>query len=472
MIITSMFTLLLLVSHVTGEWVEIAQNHYRKEPSRRITGYEDTTKANRIYINHSITERPWNRGVVTRIPSVGNIKRVQMPSKTKDEFTIGMFYDNIENINFNGQYGPVRAPNLKNTKNSETINVKRKYNDNTRDALGETIVKTNTHVPSQYSIRRTLTPNNTPNIFKSYHKETIDKNKSQIIKISNSPKYETLDFTVDKNPHIERDQNVADVNEHTINDSDKDSRLYLNKNSVKVNIRDNFNKIKIAEDIDIPANNEMDEDKKVSSKNSLKIQSKTNNDENKSKVTSSLNKRPMDYNITEMNKSNLDKIPGLQMEIKNATNIFKMNEQHNDQETKNESNKIGNNTKNNIEVLWNFMKLVTDNISRNTRRSFKGKIKYLEILRNNILSNIEERIEQAWPDDGQRRRRRSARGHVEFPSSESALMTISFLTFAMFLIKLVLQVIHTYKNKTMMVTPAVVAAVGRAAGAFREQTSN
>ena len=57
----------------------------------------------------------------------------------------------------------------------------------------------------------------------------------------------------------------------------------------------------------------------------------------------------------------------------------------------------------------------------------------------------EERIDATWPDDdsaGARRRSRSAhaspRGHVQFPSSESALMTISFLTFAVFLIKLVL----------------------------------
>lgn len=46
-----------------------------------------------------------------------------------------------------------------------------------------------------------------------------------------------------------------------------------------------------------------------------------------------------------------------------------------------------------------------------------------------------------WPDDGDStrfRRSAEARGHVEVPSSEGALMTISFLTFAVFLIKLVL----------------------------------
>ena len=63
----------------------------------------------------------------------------------------------------------------------------------------------------------------------------------------------------------------------------------------------------------------------------------------------------------------------------------------------------------------------------------------------------EERIDATWPDDDSTRRRsRSAdaspRGHVQFPSSESALMTISFLTFAVFLIKLVLVSVVMYNT--------------------------
>lgn len=56
------------------------------------------------------------------------------------------------------------------------------------------------------------------------------------------------------------------------------------------------------------------------------------------------------------------------------------------------------------------------------------------------------RIDATWPDDDVDVPHRRARAtqtiprdhHVQFPSSESALMTISFLTFAVFLIKLVL----------------------------------
>ncbi|XP_063367702.1 uncharacterized protein LOC134656112 [Cydia amplana] len=123
-----------------------------------------------------------------------------------------------------------------------------------------------------------------------------------------------------------------------------------------------------------------------------------------------------------------------------------------------------------MENVLKFARVVADTITRNTRKSVSSKLRYLEDLKDTIMVNIEDRIEYLWPDDtggsAARRRRWSrsadARGHhVEFPSSESALMTISFLTFAVYLIKLVLQVIQTYKNKSMMVTPAVFAAVGR-----------
>ncbi|KPI92138.1 hypothetical protein RR46_13359 [Papilio xuthus] len=148
----------------------------------------------------------------------------------------------------------------------------------------------------------------------------------------------------------------------------------------------------------------------------------------------------------------------------------------NNSTTQNLSNEDEIKTKTNpMETLIKFLKMVSQTIKHGTRRTFKSKIRYLEDLRDTLMANIEARIDSAFPDDSDdRRRRRSARlesrGHVEFPSSESALMTISFLTFAVFLIKLVLQVIHTYKAKTMMVTPAVVATVGRTV--FKKSTHN
>lgn len=55
----------------------------------------------------------------------------------------------------------------------------------------------------------------------------------------------------------------------------------------------------------------------------------------------------------------------------------------------------------------------------------------------------EERLKLLWPtkEDGEKNRmRRSPKGHhgMDHPTAETALMTISFLTLAVFLIKLVL----------------------------------
>lgn len=54
----------------------------------------------------------------------------------------------------------------------------------------------------------------------------------------------------------------------------------------------------------------------------------------------------------------------------------------------------------------------------------------------------EERFNLLWPTNAEEpkyRVRRSPKGHdMDFPSAETALMTISFLTLAVFLIKLVL----------------------------------
>ncbi|KAL4720270.1 hypothetical protein ACJJTC_002864 [Scirpophaga incertulas] len=128
------------------------------------------------------------------------------------------------------------------------------------------------------------------------------------------------------------------------------------------------------------------------------------------------------------------------------------------------SNNFESSQNHSVENMLKFLKVISQTIKRNTHGSVTSKTKYLQNLKDSILANIEERIESLWPER-RSRRRRAARGHLEIPSSESALMSISFLTFAVFLIKLVLQLIQTYKNKTMMVAPTVVAAVGRAAAA-------
>uniref|UniRef100_A0A182P392 Uncharacterized protein n=1 Tax=Anopheles epiroticus TaxID=199890 RepID=A0A182P392_9DIPT len=105
-----------------------------------------------------------------------------------------------------------------------------------------------------------------------------------------------------------------------------------------------------------------------------------------------------------------------------------------------------------------FLRRMQASFVQRTAHTIGDKIRTLAGMRDQLLSTIERRISALWrgdpPQTGGKRRVR--RGWMEphadteamdFPSAEGALLTISFLTFAVFLIKLVLQVINTIKAK-------------------------
>ncbi|KAH8288543.1 hypothetical protein KR054_004811 [Drosophila jambulina] len=72
--------------------------------------------------------------------------------------------------------------------------------------------------------------------------------------------------------------------------------------------------------------------------------------------------------------------------------------------------------------------------------TFGKKIKLLQNLRDNLLRLIEQQFAALWqPPERKRRRRRGLLddSDIDFPP-EAAIMTINFLTFAVFLIKLVM----------------------------------
>ncbi|XP_058831333.1 uncharacterized protein LOC131689947 [Topomyia yanbarensis] len=117
-----------------------------------------------------------------------------------------------------------------------------------------------------------------------------------------------------------------------------------------------------------------------------------------------------------------------------------------------------------------FLKRMQDRFMLKTAKNIGDKIRVLQNLRDQLLLSIENRISALWGKPsasdaqgdieepvGQRRVKRgggwmdqyptSGHGGMDFPSAEAALLTISFLTFAVFLIKLVLQVINTIKAK-------------------------
>ncbi|CAO1421676.1 unnamed protein product [Diamesa tonsa] len=104
-----------------------------------------------------------------------------------------------------------------------------------------------------------------------------------------------------------------------------------------------------------------------------------------------------------------------------------------------------------------FLKSIQENFATKTARNINDKVRILRRFRDNLLLSIEERIRNLWKTKPKRRRVKRTLGggtgggqdsnSMDFPSAEGALLSISFLTFSVFLIKLVLQVINTIKSK-------------------------
>ncbi|XP_066148561.1 uncharacterized protein [Euwallacea fornicatus] len=86
-------------------------------------------------------------------------------------------------------------------------------------------------------------------------------------------------------------------------------------------------------------------------------------------------------------------------------------------------------------------------------RSLHDKTQHLVNLSDAILNEIKERVTQLFKPSTNRNNQESRvykdfeDNHVGYPSNEGALMTIGFLTFAVFLIKLVLKLIYALKLK-------------------------
>ncbi|XP_069360585.1 uncharacterized protein [Maniola hyperantus] len=487
-----MFILLLLLPQAGCEWVEISQNHYRKEPIHKVINFEHTTKTNTIYRNISVTEKQWHRGAVDKVSNVANIRRVQHPSvktnslKTRHE-------DKRYNNNFNDHTHTMEAEY-----DFITIkpNIQKFHKPNERDDVLDnqnkvTVVRTTTD-----NIRNVQRPNSKPikklpaavasidrrkhydekqneemnDVFNTNHRKQVQINKPVVeidkLDFNDNDKF----YTIEK-PNFNRVSLVDEVNVDVPNYSENKYSNYSITNEPKAP------KIKLIQ------KEENDHVKKTDVyKTAILIDEKMKHEPDDTKLYplegyfDSGNNFKNPTGSVDKNTEEIVKGPNPQKAVHNKD--MEITPSMSDKETtfpnaqdfrsKDMLNVVKGNP---VKGIWKLIKVVADTIYKNTHRSFKSKIKYLEGLKTTILTSIDQ-IDSAWPDDARgapsrHRRAAQARGHLEFPSSESTLMTISFLTFAVFLIKLVLQVIHTYKNKTMMVTPAVVAAVGRAAAAFR-----
>ncbi|CAH0551229.1 unnamed protein product [Brassicogethes aeneus] len=96
-----------------------------------------------------------------------------------------------------------------------------------------------------------------------------------------------------------------------------------------------------------------------------------------------------------------------------------------------------------------LVKSIQKNLLKNEGKSVINKISILKNLKDTILMNLNDKISKLWMPQEVNREARGYKDehHMEFPSNEGALMTIGFLTFAVFLIKLVLKLIYALKYK-------------------------
>lgn len=117
-----------------------------------------------------------------------------------------------------------------------------------------------------------------------------------------------------------------------------------------------------------------------------------------------------------------------------------------------------------------FLKNIQDSFTSRTAKTISDKIKMLREFRDNLMLTINSRINRLWKTQSRKKKinkhNRLKRtlgggggwmdqhggGGMDFPSAEGALLSISFLTFAVFLIKLVLVRLNFDKRTIVIAT--------------------
>ncbi|XP_058801994.1 uncharacterized protein LOC131670418 [Phymastichus coffea] len=103
--------------------------------------------------------------------------------------------------------------------------------------------------------------------------------------------------------------------------------------------------------------------------------------------------------------------------------------------------------------------------------TLKGKIRFLKAFERTLVQEIENRLSKALAP---RRTTRGARGHDDhdeslgFPSLEGALMAISFLTFAVYLVRLVMLLFRNVGNGA---PPIIIGRKKRSIDEYTEQAA-
>ncbi|RVE49779.1 hypothetical protein evm_005509 [Chilo suppressalis] len=392
-----MYIIVLLLSRACAEWVEISQQHYRKPvrfnynvPTLAITEIYQPTKA--VYTNDTLQEHVWNKAHINKVNKHGSIQRVQLESNPVKAPSLRPGSETNRN-------DPTRYSNKNDYRGASVMPVKNKYEDYNIDSSSEFKTRLNND-----SVKDII--NNEPN--KENNKPAIEISENNVKTVINKANY------------VRNNSSINNIKRYGLASSSEASKKKVNTvplTTSAIEIFKNMNRTPAKENADI----------RNSSEKINKYQNNPSNIENHEAVNQT---------ATGSHKSK----PG------NDNNKKHMQQENISEQKSKAPLKVKEGSKSNaIENLIKFAKIVTDTIRENTHRTVNSKTRYLENLKESILANIEERIDAAWPDDTPSRQRRASRaaprGHVQIPSSESALMTISFLTFAVFLIKLVLVII-------------------------------
>lgn len=431
---------LLLITHATAEWVEISQHHYRKPirthslfttPDKDL-GLEDTTKP-WINNNRSVTEYNWNKAP-SKPPNIGNIKRVQHVGSTEkttvrvpqegDDFDLHVDFRNHE---LRQNFGPTRAiidlhdkqkgmiervPNVANIKRVQLNNSpvkspalsykgeREKYSGNRHenDPRDEDHDTGNEFEHKNSEAFRRIYVNKVkhhgterPVTFPPDDDEDTSSSEEATTFNTERPKAIYNNHTTVRDFYSTKPTFITETDDFTSYETQR-NRFYKITNSKSSEVTEKtFFTTQIIETEEPTTKISPKSTKPTRVKANINNVPKTINDfkgeshENKIHVSTNEKKQPNpDANDHKTKtKSNKDQ-PKHDHEI----------EKDNDKETKDEKGDTKTTTKteknkvNTMENVIKFMRVVADTISKNSRKSFSGKMQYLHELKESILANI------------------------------------------------------------------------------------
>lgn len=399
---------ILLVTRAVAEWVEISQHHYRKPikthspfTTPKAISTEETAKPWN-YNNHSVTEYNWSK-TPSRSSNVANIKRVQHGHAVRTTETTLLQSEDIDldTSDRRHHHRPTEAPAELKVKQKGTIERVPNIGNVKRVQLNESPVKSHpvrvkgddgNVSTNRMRIYFTDDPRKTEDNFEDKENlETLRRiyvnevKKGHIIEKTGTfpPKDEDM-FIAEEESDFKRvyrnytSTNVLSPKPTFITETEEFNKFGVNEDRFfKMSHRHVTEKtfLYTTENVEDFSLDAPDTETKVTPP----PQGSQNSDEpasteisNENKVSSGLGHR-----LDHENPKQPDKRP-----------------ENNKPKADEAKHKVANNTKteknkiNSIENVLKFMTVVAETISKNSRKSFGGKVSYLQDLKDSILATI------------------------------------------------------------------------------------